>query len=156
VLDGFLCNRSATVSGMMAVRNVLVKPLRLRTSPLGCPVSSLLSKDSPALFAGRHPVRAASVDPFGRAADVILGADDRHLRFRSCVSVRLDANGARILLGTRLQTHNWFGRLYFAAIDRTHRHYISPTMLRLAVEHVTAAQRAQCAVLDGQAVWEPS
>src|SRR5690606_25159106 len=45
VLEGFLANRPQGVSWLMRLRNVLVRPLRLRTSPLGCPVSSLLSGD---------------------------------------------------------------------------------------------------------------
>jgi len=43
ILDGFLDNRPLGVSRLMALRNAAVKPLGLRTSPLGCPVSSLLS-----------------------------------------------------------------------------------------------------------------
>src|SRR4029079_9836193 len=41
VLAGFLANRPAGVTWLMGLRNLLVAPLRLRTSPLGCPASSL-------------------------------------------------------------------------------------------------------------------
>jgi len=40
-------------------------------------------------------------------------------------------------LGTRVQCTNLFGRFYMAVIDRVHRGYITPTMLRMAVEHAT-------------------
>ncbi|WP_367345346.1 DUF2867 domain-containing protein [Stenotrophomonas bentonitica] len=141
VLEGFILNPPANVGRLMAVRNVLVAPLRLRTSPLGCPVSSLLSEDRSQLFAGRFPVLAQRVDREDRSAEVLLGADDRHLRFRSCVRVeRLDDGQVRISLGTRVRTHNAFGRFYMAAIDRTHRRYISPTMLRMAVAHAVAPE----------------
>lgn len=135
VLEGFLENRPATVGRMMQVRNLLVKPLGLRTSPLGCPVSSLLGA-CPQTFAGRFPVLDQRIDGDERA-EVLLGADDRHLRFRSSVGVeRLPDGRLRIFLATRVRTRNLFGRAYMALIERTHRHYVAPTMLRMAVLHV--------------------
>jgi hypothetical protein len=135
VLEGFLSNRPLAVSWLMRLRNLLVMPFRLRTSPLGCPASSLLSSDRSRLFANRFPVLDQSIDPHGQNAEVLLGADDRHLRFRSCVAVRFVGDDAHITLGTRVQFRNWFGRLYMAGIDRVHRIYISPAMLSAAVEH---------------------
>ena len=135
LLDGFLENRPLGVSQLMRVRNVLVKPLGLRTSPLGCPVSSLLGR-SDTTFAGRYPVLAQFVSDADDRAEVVLGADDKHLSFRSCIGVRLLADGrAEFTLGTRVRTHNAFGRFYIAAIDRVHRGYVSPAMLRLAADH---------------------
>ncbi len=139
VLEGFLENRPSTVGRMMQLRNVLVKPLGLRTSPLGCPVSSLLGA-CPQTFAGRFPVLDQRVDADHRA-EVLLGADDRHLRFRSSVGVERLADGRlRIALATRVRTRNLFGRAYMALIERTHRHYIAPTMLRMAVLHARAGE----------------
>ncbi|GGD37659.1 DUF2867 domain-containing protein [Pseudoxanthomonas indica] len=135
VLDGFLQQRPAGVTWLMRLRNVLVRPLRLRTSPLGCPVSSLLSDQRDSLFLGRYPVLVQKIDADGRRAQVILGADDRHLRFRSCVGVQLLDNGRiEISLGTRVQCTNLFGRCYMATIAAAHRRYISPSMLRHAAE----------------------
>ena len=142
VLEGFLSNRPMVVSWLMRLRNFLVLPLRLRTSPLGCPASSLLSVDRSRLFAGRYPILDQSLDPRGQAAEVLLGADDRHLRFRSCVGVRFVGDDAHITLGTRVQFRNWFGRLYMAGIDRVHRAYISPVMLAMAVEFAQRRVRA--------------
>jgi hypothetical protein len=139
VLEGFLENRPAGVSRLMALRNLVVSPLRLRTSPLGCPVSSLLSTDRRRLFAGRFPVLGQAVADDDRSAQVLLGADDRHLVFRSCVSVVIDDDGrARIRLGTRVRTRNAFGMFYMGSIDLVHRHYIAPTLLRMAVDHAVA------------------
>jgi hypothetical protein len=138
VLEGFLENRPATVGQMMRLRNVLVRPFGLRTSPLGCPVSSLLG-ECPQTFAGRFPVLGQRVDGDARA-EVLLGADDKHLRFRSSVGVeRLPDGRLRIFLATRVRTRNLFGRAYMALIERTHRHYIAPTMLRTAVLHARVA-----------------
>ncbi|MEQ1512382.1 MAG: DUF2867 domain-containing protein [Lysobacteraceae bacterium] len=138
VLDGFLENRPVGVSRMMEVRNVLVRPLGLRTSPLGCPVSSLLN-DCPQRFAGRFPVFEQSVDTDDRRAQVLLGADDKHLQFRSCVGVDVLPNGnVRFTLGTRVRNRNLFGHVYMRLIDRTHRGYVAPAMLSMAVGHMLA------------------
>lgn len=136
VLEGFLRNAPSGVSSLMAMRNVLVKPLGLRTSPLGCPVSSLLSPDTSHLFANRYPVLGQRVNATDTRAQVILGANDKHLLFRSCVSVEIiDKHHADVMLGSRVHCKNLFGRVYMAAIDYVHRNYVTPTMLRLAVEH---------------------
>ncbi|WP_223807142.1 DUF2867 domain-containing protein [Lysobacter psychrotolerans] len=136
VLEGFIENNPPGVSRLMALRNVLVKPLGLRTSPLGCPVSSLLSPQADVLFANRFPVIAQRGNAADTRVEVVLGADDKHLRFRSCVGVDLCGDGrAVVTLGTRVRTTNLFGRSYMALIDRVHRRYITPTMLRLAVDH---------------------
>lgn len=139
LLDGFLRNPPLSVSRMMAARNTLVRPLGLRTSPLGCPVSSLLSRQAGETFDGRFPVLAQAVD--ARHAQVILGADDKHLRFRSCVAVRIvDDTHVELTLGTRVHCKNLFGDIYIGLIERMHRHHVSPAMLRLAAEHAFMRQ----------------
>jgi len=136
LLDGFLSNPPTRVSQMMALRNLLVKPIGLRTSPLGCSVSSLLSPTRDNLFDQRYPVIDQVVDRDGARAQVILGADDKHLIFRSCVSVQiLDNQRVDFALGTRVRCKNLFGRFYMAMIHHAHRSYVSPAMLRMAVEH---------------------
>ncbi|MFZ6675076.1 DUF2867 domain-containing protein [Undibacterium sp. Xuan67W] len=136
VLKGFLENPPKGVSRMMAFRNVLVRPMGLRTSSLGCPVSSLLSQRSTSLFDNRYPVLNQHINDSHTRAQVILGANDKHLIFRSCVGVEV-INPQRIVvtLGTRVHCKNFFGRFYMAVINRTHRSYVTPTMLRFAVEH---------------------
>ena len=147
VLEGFLLNAPGGVTSLMALRNVLVKPLGLRTSPLGCPVSSLLSPKVDNLFAGQFPVLDQGVNDTDTRAQVILGADDKHLKFRSCVGVEIvDAQRAEITLGTRVHCKNAFGRFYMAVIDYTHRHYVTPTMLRRAVDYAIV----QAGLVEGQ------
>ena len=88
------------------------------------------------MFNRRHPVLAQAVDKHDRHAQVILGADDKHLRFRSCVGLRILAdNQVEITLGTRVQCKNRFGHFYMAMIESVHRRHVSPTMLRMATEH---------------------
>ncbi|MFL6657579.1 MAG: DUF2867 domain-containing protein [Massilia sp.] len=137
VLEGFLNSPPTGVARMMAFRNFLVCPIGLRTSPLGCPVSSLLSPDRSNLFAGRFPVLAQETNAQQTRAQVVLGANDKHLVFRSCVGVTLLPHGrVQFTLGTRVRCKNLFGRFYMAAIDRVHRTYVTPVMLSRAVEHV--------------------
>jgi hypothetical protein len=136
VLEGFLQNPPTGVARMMALRNKLVKPLGLRTSPLSCPVSSLLSPQGHDLFAQRFPVIRQAIDAEDTVAQVILGADDKHLRFRTCVAVRrVGTDQVQVTLGTRVRCTNLFGHAYMAAIGRVHRGYVSPIVLRKAVEH---------------------
>ena len=133
ILAGFLDSRPSAIGWMMAVRNRLVAPWKLRTSPIGCPVSSLLGATDRELFAGRFPVHAQRST--GTGCEVLLGADDRHLRFRSVVGVRRAHDGsATAWLATRVMTLNAFGRLYLAAIDATHRRYIAPRLLQAAID----------------------
>jgi len=136
-------NQPSSVSRMMACRNALVRPLGLRTSPLGCPVSSLLAPATHALFGGRFPVRSQQVSGDGRTAQVILGVDDKHLVFRSCVGVRLRDDGAiEFSLSTRVACTNLFGRVYMALIAGTHRRVVAPTMLAHAVDWVLHSRRS--------------
>ncbi|NYZ63129.1 DUF2867 domain-containing protein [Luteimonas deserti] len=143
LLEGFVENPPDGVSRLMALRNALVRPARLRTSPLGCPASSLLAVDAPLRFAGRHPVLAQHTTGDGRRIEVILGADDRHLAFRTCVTVEtLPTGGIVCAMTTRVRIRNAFGRFYLAAIRRVHRRYVAPAMLRHAVDHAARALRA--------------
>lgn len=137
LLESFLMASPRSVSYLMALRNLLVKPLGLRTSPLGCPVSSLLSDDSKMLFARQYPVLDQSIDLSKKHAQVLLGADDKHLIFRTCVSVKiLSDQRVEFALGNRVHCTNLFGRFYIAIIDYVHRNYIVPLMLKAAVNDV--------------------
>ncbi len=135
LLAGFMANPPQGVTRMMALRNVLVRPFGLRTSPLGCPVSSLLATSATEHFAARFPVHSQSVSADRRTAQVILGADDRHLVFRSCVGVRLLEGGAvEFSLSDRVACRNVFGRVYMALIASTHRRVVAPALLSHAVD----------------------
>lgn len=139
VLHAFLAHRHPGVTRLMALRNRLVKPWGLRTSPLACPVSSLLGPAQGLHFAERFPVHALRVSPAGDDAQVLLGADDRHLRFRTCVAVRqLPDASLEFSLGTRVSCRNAFGRLYLGLIDAAHRRYIAPRLLATAVDALQA------------------
>ncbi len=152
LLEGFMSSPPPSVARMMAFRNILVRPLGLRTSPLGCPVSSLLSPDKSKLFANRFPVLDQFVDEQQGRAQVLLGANDKHLLFRSCVGVKLlGRSRVEFTLGTRVRCKNAFGRFYMAAINRVHRAYVTPVMLSRAVEYAMA-KRPQSAASSAQVI----
>lgn len=143
VLAGFVENPPTSVGLLMRLRNRLVGPLGLRTAELGCPVSSLQAKDCAQRFGGRFPVLARHVDEDDRWAEVILGADDRHLVFRSSVSVCLTPEGSwQIRLASRVQTRNLFGAFYMFAIRPVHERHVAPTMLEFAVHHALGETHA--------------
>lgn len=131
LLTAFIQQPAGSVSSLMRLRNLLARPLRLRTSSLGCPVSSLLSDAPTQRFAQRFPVLATSIS--ANSAQVLLGADDRHLQFRSSVAVQRDGERITFSLSTRVYSRNPFGHLYMAAVDPMHRHFIAPKMLKTAV-----------------------
>jgi Protein of unknown function (DUF2867) len=139
-LNAFMTHPPRGVGRLMRFRNVLVKPLGLRTATLGCPVSSLMGKTDSDLFDNRFPVLAQRhTEHF---AQVILGADDKHLKFRSCAAVQQLPSGLwRISLGTRVHYNNAFGQFYMATINALHRRYIAPTMLRTAIAAVLQTLR---------------
>lgn len=133
LLDNFLAQPPKRVTQLMRLRNFMVKPFGLRTSELGCPVSSLNSKEFNTLFCERFPVLDQKIDADDAHAQVILGANDKHLIFRSCVGVeRLNSMSYRLSLGTKVHCINAFGRFYMAVIDSVHQRYISPKMLKSA------------------------
>lgn len=147
LLTAFIQQPAGSVSGLMRLRNLLARPLRLRTSSLGCPVSSLLSDAPTQRFAQRFPVLAMSSST--NAAQVLLGADDRHLQFRSSVSVQREGERITFSLSTRVYCRNPFGHLYMAAVDPVHRHFIAPKMLKTAVNCLL--EEAAAAVPAGRA-----
>ncbi|WP_199099318.1 DUF2867 domain-containing protein [Dyella sp. ASV21] len=143
LLEAFVAHPPAGVSTLMALRNVLMKPFGLRMSTLGCPVSSLQGSLAGPTFLDRFPVIDQSIDAANTFAQVILGADDKHLRFRSCVSVRILARRRLALsLETRVACTNLLGHVYMAAIAHVHRGYVSPAMLRMAATHAFLAYGA--------------
>ena len=140
LLEAFVNKPALGVTNLMRIRNFMVRPMGLRTSTLGCPVSSLLSPQKNQLFAGRFPTLQQQIDAAQTAAQVLLGADDKHLRFRSSVAVTLIGDQIRFSLGTKVQCKNMFGRCYMAVIHSVHLRYITPTMLAHAVTAVLAAE----------------
>jgi hypothetical protein len=140
ILCGFIENPPVGVGRLQKLRNILVRPLGLRVSPLGCPVSSLLAKQSITRFGAynQFPVHAVYRDPAAptHRVAVVLGADDRHLRFRTVVAV--DVTSQLVYMSTRVEPLNVFGEFYYACIDGAHRRFVAPNLLRWAGAFATA------------------
>lgn len=139
VLQGCVQAHPWQVQVAMCVRNVLVKPWRLRTSTIGCPVSSLLDAEATVHFLGAYPVREILRDD-ATHAEVVLGADDRHLGFRTSIAVEcLKDGGMRISMTTRVKTRNRFGWIYMSIVDPVHRRWIAPAILDAALNYACSA-----------------
>ncbi len=98
----------AWVGALMALRNTLVRPFKLKTDLRRLPAARGRI--------GMFPVLEETPQ------EMLMGLDDRHLDFRLSVSVRPAAAGVRSLtITTVVHTHNRLGRLYLAAILPFHR-----------------------------------
>ncbi|AUH34625.1 DUF2867 domain-containing protein [Paracoccus tegillarcae] len=98
------------VSSLMSLRNLLVRPLGLRTSQE--------SRDSIGFF----PVAEENDD------EILLGFDDRHLNFRLFVQSR----PGQVLVGTWVHRNNWLGRTYLRLVMPFHRLILRNATRRLA------------------------
>lgn len=106
------------VSRLMTVRNLAVRPFRLKTRP---------DDTSPNASIGIFPVVSRSPNA------IVLGLDDRHLDFRVLVEVRdLGLGLQEVTASTAVRTHNVLGRIYLAIVKPFHR-IIVPAMLAQVV-----------------------
>lgn len=106
------------VDALLALRNVLVTPFRLKTGKEHAPRDKAL--------VGIFPVISERPDR------IVLGLDDRHLDFRVVVDVA-PGQGRTVAATatTYVRTHNIGGRIYLALVKPFHR-IIVPAMLRRA------------------------
>ncbi|WP_224675750.1 DUF2867 domain-containing protein [Mesorhizobium sp. BR1-1-3] len=103
------------VGRLMALRNLAVRPFRLKTG-----------LETAVLPSGRIGIFALISQFPGK---VVLGLDDRHLDFRVLVEVRdLGSGRQEVAATTIVKTHNWLGRAYLAIIMPFHR-MVVPAML---------------------------
>jgi hypothetical protein len=107
------------VRALLRVRDGLVGPLGLKTSPRGAPRDGALQ---PGERVGPFQVLAR------RPEELLLGEDDRHLDFRVCL--RLSGKGWASL-ATLVRFRNGWGRAYFALVRPFHA-LVVKAMLRRA------------------------
>ena len=104
----------------MAVRNLAVRPFRLKTRP---------DDASSGVTIGIFPVISGSLEA------VVLGLDDRHLDFRVLVEVRdLGVGRQEVTASTAVRTHNLFGRIYLAIVKPFHRIVVPAMLAQVATE----------------------
>jgi len=94
------------IRALMALRDTLVTPFGLKTSP---PAGTY--PDSIGIF----PVLSQS------PSRLVAGFDDKHLDFRVVVDVATAGPGQQVTATTLVLTHNWLGRIYLAVIMPFHR-----------------------------------
>jgi hypothetical protein len=114
------------VAGLMALRNIIVRPLGL--------IATRSALESAA--AAGHGTRIGIFPVLAETGDeVLLGLDDRHLDFRLSVRV-LDDRSERIgVVATLVRFHGALGRAYFVPVRPAHR-LIVPAMLRAATRRL--------------------
>ena len=100
---------------LLALRNLLVAPLGLKTS----------APDEPGArdIIGAFPVVRQTPDR------IVAGFNDKHLDFRLVVDVAGIGHSQRVTASTLVLTHNLLGRTYLAMIRPFHR-LVVPALLR--------------------------
>lgn len=105
------------IEWLLALRNLLVAPLGLKTSG----ATEGVARDMIGIF----PVVSETPQR------LVAGFNDKHLDFRLVVDVAPDGPARSITATTLVLTYNWLGRAYLAVILPFHR-LIVPAMLRKA------------------------
>jgi len=113
--ERMLARQPRWAEALVALRNMLMAPLGLRTSGAGL----VPPRDMIGLF----PVVSETPDR------LIAGFNDKHLDFRVVVDVTAPGGVRQVTATTLVKTHNWFGRTYLAIIMPFHR-LIVPALLR--------------------------
>ena len=123
----------AWVKGLLQLRNLLVKPLGLKTGPA----------ESEARTDGL-PFRML----YRTGAEIVMGETDRHLDFRVSVLIRRPgAPDARVFASTAVRFHNALGRVYFFLIRPFHG-LILRTLLKQAAGKTGASADPVTAATD--------
>ena len=106
------------VDALMALRNLIVRPLGLKGDP------DAAATGVPRI--GMFPVISNDPD------EIVLGFDDRHLDFRIVVQTEPCGEGeTRIRMMTLIRRHNFLGRAYLATIMPFHKLIVASTLSRV-------------------------
>ena len=105
--------------GLMALRNLLVKPFGLKGDPEAASAG--------AARIGMFPVLSNT------PTQSVLGFDDRHLDFRIVVETEELPDGrTAVRMMTLVRRHNLLGRAYLAAIMPFHKLIVATTLSRVS------------------------
>ncbi|SOE16794.1 uncharacterized protein DUF2867 [Hoeflea halophila] len=106
------------VDGLMALRNLLVRPFGLQGD------AEVATAGSPRV--GMFPL--LSTEP----GETVLGFDDRHLDFRIVVQTEaLENQQTAVRMMTLIRRHNMLGRMYLAVITPFHKLIVKSTLSRV-------------------------
>ena len=113
--EAMVARQARWIEWLLALRNLLVRPLGLKTSG----ATEGVARDMVGIF----PVVSQTPER------LVAGFNDKHLDFRLVVDVASAGSGRNVTATTLVLTHNWLGRAYLAVILPFHR-LIVPAMLR--------------------------
>lgn len=119
------CHQALWVSGLMAIRDVLVGGFGLKTA------RQLTSLHAPNKMGRVGIFKVYSSSP----TEVVLGEDDKHLNFRIsvlCSHQSLPEGKRRLIVSTVVHCHNRLGRIYILVIAPFHRLVVQSSMRRAA------------------------
>lgn len=105
------------IDALLRLRNILVRPLGLKTSGEGEP--------APGGMIGLFPVLSET------PKRLVAGFDDSHLDFRIVVDVSGDAASRQVTSTTLVRTHGLLGRTYLALIMPFHKLVVRGMMGRI-------------------------
>ncbi len=105
------------VNGLMALRNLIVTPLGLKTGP---------NEKAAKKRVGFFPIVSES------DAQIVVGMNDRHLDFRCVIDIADHDAGQDVTIATIIRRHNWLGRTYLAIIMPFHRLIVRAALARVA------------------------
>jgi hypothetical protein len=119
-----LCNPSWWFRALLACRDALVGPLGVKTSSQ----QRAQLADAAAPHIDFFPVVSRTED------EIVIGADDRHLDFRTSVLIHRNATGERcqLIVTTVVHSHNALGHLYLLMIAPFHRLVVRANLQRAA------------------------
>ena len=105
------------VNALMALRNMIVTPLGLKTGEHDRPPQARI---------GFFPLLSES------ETQVIVGMNDRHLDFRCVIDLAETGGGQAITIATVIDRHNLLGRAYLMTVMPFHRMIVRAALARVA------------------------
>jgi hypothetical protein len=115
--------KSAVVSGLLAIRDALVGSFGIKTTRQ---LASHQSEGEPARI-GMFRIYSSG------NSEIVLGEDDKHLDFRlSLMCSNLSHDTRQVILSTVVHCHGRFGRIYIGLIAPFHRVIVKSALRRAA------------------------
>lgn len=124
----------AWVGGLMALRNLVVRPFSLKGDAQAATADGEGVGESTDQRFGQDIGQRIGMFPVVAESDseIVLGFDDRHLDFRIVVETEPSGDRTCVRLMTLVRRHNRLGRVYLATILPFHKLIVASTLARLA------------------------
>lgn len=116
------------ITGLLELRNQIVRPLGLKTSMNAIP-SIAQDELEPGTAVGVFEVLERGLDD-----EIVLGEDDKHLDYRVSVRLEREEEICWVIVSTVVKFNNWLGRAYFVPVRPVHK-IIVPAMMKYGLGH---------------------